>query len=145
MLPLLEVEEAKALLQEAMDWSIWQWLFEKGRVRRMADRGTAALNELDKKVRASWRSDLKKAYRALETQSPNKVDGIEQQIKLAARKVKQAHDEADRARIEAEETFDEAERILSASLAREGARLAIRAYDLREVAIRKAESAARRG
>jgi len=40
----------------------------------------------------------------------------------------------------AEETFDEAERQLSTRLAREGCEKAIRAWDLKEKAISKAEA-----
>ena len=47
------------------------------------------------------------------------------------------------ARMDAEDIFDEAERKLSASLARQGAFKAIEAYDLREKSIRRAEAAAR--
>ena len=43
----------------------------------------------------------------------------------------------------AEQMFDEAEKRLSASMAREASQVAIDAYDLREKAIRKAEAAAR--
>jgi hypothetical protein len=45
--------------------------------------------------------------------------------------------------LDAEDTFDVAEKKLSASLAREGARKAIESWDLREAAIRKAEAAKR--
>ena len=43
-------------------------------------------------------------------------------------------------RLDAEGTFDEAERRLSAAVAREGAQKAIASWELREKAIRKAES-----
>ena len=58
-------------------------------------------------------------------------------------RVKEADDEAETARLDAEDTFDVAEKKLSASLAREGARKAIESWDLREAAIRKAEAAKR--
>jgi len=58
--------------------------------------------------------------------------------------VKQADDEAENARLDAEETFDEAERQLSSSMARQGAEKAIDSWDRREKAIRKAEALARR-
>jgi ribosomal protein S21 len=53
-------------------------------------------------------------------------------------------DEAYRARVKAEETFDNAERQLSTSLAREGCRQAIQSWDLYEKAIRKATELLRR-
>jgi hypothetical protein len=139
---LVAVEEAKALLTEAIDWSIWRWMTEKGRVREVADRGTASLDEAAEATKASWSSDLKKAYRNLEEGQNHRVDP---KIKAAAQRVKEANDEAYRARMDAEQTFDEAERRLSASMAREGARKALLAYDLREKAIRKAEAAGRAG
>ncbi len=62
---------------------------------------------------------------------------------LIAKKVKEADDEAYRARMDAEETFDQAEKQLSTSLAREGCRKAIHSWELHEKAIRKAESVIR--
>ena len=53
----------------------------------------------------------------------------------------QADEEAERARLDAEDTFDEAERRMSTDLAREGAGKALRTYELREAAIRKSEAA----
>jgi len=139
---LAAVEEAKALLTEALDWSVWHWMTEKGRVRQVADRGTASLEEADQEAKASWSVDLKHAYRDLEEGTVHDVDP---KIKAAAKRVKEADDEAYRARMDAEQTFDEAERRLSASMAREGARKAILAFDLREQSIRKAEAAGRAG
>jgi len=121
---------------EAQDWSIWRWLMEKSRVRNAADKGTAALDELEKNVKAGWPKELKAAYKAASRDS-------EDHLAILARRVKDADDRAYRARMDAEETFDEAERRLSAGLAREGARKAILAYELREKAIRRAEAAGR--
>lgn len=140
---LAAVEEAKALLTEAIDWSVWRWMTEKGRVREVVDRGTASLDEADEEAKAScWGADLKKAYRDLEEGTAQDIDP---KIKAAAERVKDADDEAYRARMDAEQTFDEAERRLSANMAREGARKAILAFDLREKSIRKAEAAGRAG
>ena len=63
--------------------------------------------------------------------------------KLIAKKVKEADDEAYRARQDAENTFDEAERQMSTSLAREGCRKAIHGWELHEKAIQKAEAVIR--
>jgi hypothetical protein len=63
---------------------------------------------------------------------------------LVAKKIKEMDDEAYRARVKAEETFDNAERQLSTSLAREGCRQAIQSWDLYEKAIRKATELLRR-
>jgi hypothetical protein len=68
-------------------------------------------------------------------------DGISAEIRLAARQIKQADDHAYRAHMDAEETFDEAEKELSTRLAREGASKAIASWELHESAIRKAEAA----
>ena len=159
MQKLIPVEEAKALMNEAKDWGVWRWLLEKGRVQATADKATDALSDLEKKVKASWSDDLKKAYRELEAQAARDRDarskhqyekakeeamGVDPQIKLAVQRVKEADDKAYNARMDAEQTFDEAERQLSASMAREGAQKAIDSWDLREKAIRKAEALGRR-
>ena len=44
---LPEVEEAKALMNEATEWSVMKWLREKKRVRKVADQANAALDKLD--------------------------------------------------------------------------------------------------
>jgi hypothetical protein len=54
--------------------------------------------------------------------------------------MKDADDEAWGARMDAEKTFDDAEKQLSTSLAREGCRKAIQSWDLHEKAIRKSEA-----
>ena len=161
MQKLIPVEEARALMNvAAKDWGVWRWLMEKKRVRVTADRAVDALAELEAKVKASWSDDLKKAYRELEAEAA--LDGgdpkakrayqkakeeakhVDPQVKLAVQRVKDADDEAYDARMDAEDTFDEAERRLSTDMAREGARKAIESWDLREKAIRKAEALGRR-
>jgi hypothetical protein len=152
MRKLIAVEEARKLLNEGKQWSIWGWLFEKSRVRTIADAGTAALDELEKEVKSGWSDDLKKAYRELQAQAEGgrryakaKEDAkdIDPAVKLAAQRVKEADDLARQARMDAEATFDLAEIRLSGSMAREGADKAIHAYDVREKAIRKAEASTR--
>lgn len=159
MQKLAEVEEAKELMNRAKDWSLWRWLLEKGRVRATADRAVDALEAQEKKVKAAWEDDLRKAYRELEAQAAfesnprskrqyekarEEAKGIDAKTKLAVQRVKEADDEAYDARMDAEETFDEAERRMSADMAREGAQKAIDSWELREKAIRKAEALARR-
>jgi hypothetical protein len=159
MQKLVLVEEAKTLLNEGKRWGVWKWLTEKRRVRETADRGTAALDDLEKKVKSTWSDDLKKAYAELAAEAAledsgaaarrkyekarKEAENVDPKVKLAAARVKEADDEACRARMDAERMFDEAERRLSAGMAREAAQVAIDAYDLREKAIRKAEAAAR--
>ena len=128
-------------------------------MRTTSDRAVDALADLEKKVKASWNDDLKKAYRELEAQASldsnprskrqrekAKQEGknVDPEIKRAVQRVKEADDEAYNARIDAEATFDEAERRLSTDMAREGTQKAINSWDLREKAIRKAEALGRK-
>jgi hypothetical protein len=159
MQKLIPVEEAKKLMNEAIEWSIWRWLLEKRKVRVAADTAVDALNALDKKVKAAWSDDLKKAFRELELEASTngnararqkyekakeEAEDVPAEIKLAVQRVKEADDEAEEARLDAEDTFDEAERRMSADMAREGARKAIASWELREKSIRKAEAVGRR-
>jgi hypothetical protein len=136
MRKLLEVEEAKALMTEAADWSVMKWLREKKRVRKTADKANDALDALNEEVKAGWKEELKAAYKKQDS------SGGDPQIASFVKSVRHADEEAYRARMEAEETFDEAERQLSAAMAREGCRKAIHSWELHEKAIRKAEAAA---
>lgn len=159
MIKLAVVEEAKELMDQARDWSVWRWLLEKKRVRAAADRANEALDNMALKVRASWEDDLKKVYRELEAQdslesnprvkrryekAKEEARLVDARIRLAVERVKQADDEAWRARMDAEQIFEDAERQMSAGLARQGAARAIECWDLREKAIRKAEALAHR-
>jgi hypothetical protein len=125
-------------------------------VRAVADRGTAALDELEKQVKAGWREDLRDAYAELAAPADadddpfaaaerqflqQQAQGLPGHIRALAKRVKEADDVAYRARMTAEETFDLAERRLSATLARRGAEEALAAYDLRYAAIAEAEAA----
>lgn len=158
MKKLIEVEEAKALMTEGQQWSIWRWLIEKRRVRAVADRGTEALDRAEELVKAEWGEDLKAAYAELEAEDSADGDAkakrklakareaaqhIDPALKAVVKRVKEADDIAYTARWDAEDTFDLAEKRLSAGLAKEGARKAIEAYNVRESAIRKAEAAMR--
>jgi hypothetical protein len=145
-----EVETAKALMTEAMTWSVMKWLREKKRVRTTADLANAALDLLSETTKARWSHGLRAAYGELGSQIDGSASGtqrkqlsraIDSDAQLTVKKVKEADDEAYRARMDAEETFDEAERQLSTSLAREGCRKAIHGWELHEKAIRKAEAA----
>jgi hypothetical protein len=141
MQKLAAVEEAKRLMTEAKGWSLWQWLTEKRRVRAAADAATAALDKAEKKVKADWPDDLKKLYRLMGAHVS--VDRGSEALQHVAAQLKKAHDEAYNARMDVEATFDEAERRMSASMAREGAQKAIDSYGLQERAIRKAEAVVR--
>ncbi len=145
MRKLVQVEDAKSLLETAKDWGVWKWLTEKKRVRETADIAWEAFDELEKDVKSAWSKDLQKAYGALGA-SPAKsksAAGGDSRVKATAAKLKEADDEAYRVRMEAERMFDEAEKRMSTSMAREASQVAIDAYNLREKAVRKAEIAGR--
>jgi hypothetical protein len=151
---LVPVEDAKMLLSSARDWSIVRWLAEKRKVRRIADLGTSALDEAERRVKSGWSEELLNAYAELCPPGDDDpfaasefefikqhANGIPESIKQWARRVKEADDKAYEARMTAERTFDDAERKLSAALARRGADEAIQAYELRYTAIAAAETA----
>lgn len=142
---LAAVEDAKALMIEAREWSVWRWLMEKHRVRVAADLANEALAAAEKKVKAGWPDELKKAYSALEkpVSGNGRARALDARLQTAVQRVKKADEEAETAHLDAEATFDEAERRLSAALAREGTGKAIASWELREKAIRKAEALAR--
>lgn len=133
---LKEVEEARALMTEAVDWSVVKWLKEKKRVRKIADAANETLDRTEAKLHQSWDVDLREAY-----EGKNGGRKISAELTRLARGIREAHDAAIQARMDAEATFDKAERRLSASLAREGCHRAIAGWDLHEEAIRKAERA----
>jgi hypothetical protein len=147
MSKLAAVRNAKTLMTEAMDWSVFKWLWEKSSVRQTADDANAALDRLNKKTKSQWGEELKAAYRQMATDGRNKRNHPEQtsfssdpQILQALKTVKEMDDKAHAARMDAEATFDEAERRMSTDLAREGCRKAIRSWELHEKAIRAAEA-----
>jgi hypothetical protein len=121
---LAPVEEAKRLFEEAKDWGVWHWLLEKKRMRQTADAAWAALEECENKVRASL------------------GDGA--RMKAALQELKAADKAAHKAHMDAEAQFDEADRRMSANMAREGAQMAIDAWIMREKFIRKLEALGRK-
>ena len=109
---LIEVEEAKVLMNEAKNWGVWRWLWEKSKVRATADRAVDALAEAERKVKASWSDDLQKAYREVEAlaslngnlkskrryeKAQQEAKDIDPEIKRAVERVKEADDTAERA------------------------------------------------
>jgi hypothetical protein len=143
---LIPVEEAKLLFHEAKDWSVWRWLTEKKRCRSAADRAWEALGESEKQAKSSWSEDLVKAYRAVEAEEKgdNRANGVDPALKTIATRIREADNEAYNAHMDAEDQFDEAEKRLSAAMARQAAQRAIEAWELTEKAIRKAEFAGRK-
>ncbi|HYG98556.1 MAG TPA: hypothetical protein VD837_05440 [Terriglobales bacterium] len=152
MQKLIEVEQARAIMNEAVDWSVMKWLKEKKRVRKAADVANAILDRTNEKTKARWSESLKLAYSELKGEDSDSGNSshrgakqgntkIDSQTRLIAKRVKEADDEAYRARMDAEDTFDLAEKRLSTALAREGCRKAINSWDLHEKAIRTSEEA----
>jgi hypothetical protein len=152
MRKLLEVQDAKELMNEAMEWSTFKWLFEKPRVRQTADRANAALDRLDRAVKAQWSDEVKAIYKEFTEKTkaaarrPGKIEqqpeSADPQISALVERVAEADHAAHRARMDAEDTFDEAERQMSTSLARDGCKKAVRSWELHEKAIRRAEALA---
>lgn len=145
MQKLPEVEAARTLMNEAISWSVLTWLREKKRVRKTADLANAALDEQSLSVKDQWTNGVRAAYEALlrkrnGTNGHPRPNGMDAQATALARKVKEADDSASRARVEAEEAFNQAEKQLSTALAREGCRKAIHSWDLHEKAIQQAET-----
>jgi hypothetical protein len=153
------VEDAKSLLNEAKDWSVWRWLTDKKKVRTAADLAWAALDEAEEKIVASWPEDLRKAWREQEALSAANGDApgkrrrdkakedaaaVDPRIKATAERLKQADREAREARSLAENTFVEAERHMSPGLARDGSKQAVEAFEMRESLMRKFEAAGRK-
>src|SRR5271166_1746431 len=109
MRKLIEVQAAKELMSEAIDWGMFKWLFEKSRVRETADRANDALDRLERSVKAQWSEQLREAARELPAQGvaaarrsqkgPQSLPTIGPELKLLVEKVKEAHDDARRARM----------------------------------------------
>jgi hypothetical protein len=141
---LPEVKAAKALMTEAMDWSVLKWLWEKSKVRQTADDANAALDRLNRKVKAAWPEEFKAAYRQLSARKnhtpPGQSGVASAELLQLVTHVKDLDTQAHSARLDAEKTFDEAERQLNTALAREGCKKAIRSWELHEKAIRAAEA-----
>jgi hypothetical protein len=147
-----EVDEAKALMTEALQWSVMKWLTEKKCVRKTADKANNALWSIQKAAKQRWPEELRSAYEQLAARDGNATgtgrlqskDGaraVDPGVEHLARAVKQLDDEAYAAHIDAEETFDKADKMLSTSKAREGCRKAILSWELYEKAIFRAEAA----
>lgn len=133
MKELTEVERARALMTEAIDWSVMKWLREKKRVRRSADKANEILNEVETKLHEQWGPRFRLVYDKSGAASP--------QTKELANRIRREHEAANRFRMEAETTFDAAEKRLSTAMAREGCRQAIEGWNHHLEAIRLAETA----
>jgi hypothetical protein len=152
MKKLPAVEEARVIMKQGMEWPVWKWLLQKKHVRIIADKAVEAFDEVEANVKAAWSDELKIAYNNLvaEDEKPARRNGkskaakkegapLDAQTVTAIEKVKEADEIAYDARMDAEDLFEEAEKRLSISITKQGAAKALESYDLREVAIRKAE------
>ncbi len=158
MKKLTAVEDARAIMKEGMEWGVWKWLTEKKRVRGVADQARAALDEQEMQVKQHWPEEYKLAYNELVAENggskrPRKAakggktaTAVKTDPKMIAalKAVADADDEAYNAHEDAEEVFAEAERKMSTAGAREGAKMALVAYDKHEAAIKKAEAIAKK-
>lgn len=130
MKSLKEVEQARAIMKEAEDWSVLRWLSHKKKVRRAADAANAALRRQHEEFKAQWPADLHHAYGALSTKE--KADGFGEETVRLAKKLLHADLKANAAHEQAEATFAEAEKKLSTYMARQGCAEALRSWDLLE-------------
>lgn len=141
---LSEVETAKALMSEAITWSVVKWLREKKRVRKTADIANTSLDHLRATIQNNWPDRIRAAYDSLGKRTNGSPrNGIDAEAKTLVKQIKDVDEQAARARSDAEETFDKAEKRLSTSLARAGCRKAIQSWELHEKAIHQAESVIR--
>ena len=143
MRKLPPVEAAKALMNEALKWSVFKWLWHKRRVREAADEANTALDKLDHDIKSRWKREIVTAYQNLVKSgrgSRSETADCDPEILLFAKQVKDADDAAHRARMSVESTFAAAERQWSTKLAREACRQAVRSWELHEKAIRIAET-----
>jgi len=154
MRKLPEVQDAKDLMNEAMEWSSFKWLFEKSKVRQTADRANDALDHQNRAIKARWSNEVKTAFKKLSAskhapgqhvEDNHQPGGANSDLGLLIVEIIKADEAAHRARMKAEEAFEEAERQMSTSLAREGCKKAIHSWELHEKATRKAEALAAAG
>ena len=141
-----EVEEARSLMREAMDWSVFTWLLRKSEVRATADRANASLDRLKRATKSRCSRELRLAYKETEPKADPygsakfTLNAIDPESRILIRRLQDGDDAARAARKDAEETFDDAEKRLSTDLAREGCRKAMRQWELDLKVIRHAEA-----
>jgi hypothetical protein len=138
MKKLPEVETAKTVIMDAMNWSVMKWLREKKSVRAVADEANDAIDRFNQEIKLRWPLNLQSEFQSL-TVNGKFTSGASADNPILT-KIMEADDQAARARADAEETFDEAERQLSTRLAREGCRKAILSWELHEKASAAAEA-----
>ncbi len=145
---LQQLEQAKALMKEATTWSVMKWLREKKRVRATADEANAAVDDLRQRIQQQWPQDVQAQYAAIRQSAPTSaprgkhlsMQANNADLLKRFQSVRKADQEAAAARMDAEKTFDDAEKQLSTRLAREGCQKAIYSWELHERAIQAAAS-----
>lgn len=149
MRKLPEVQDAKDVMNEALDWSTFKWLWEKTRVRQTADRANAVLEHQERAIKGKWSDECKAVYKNLSGKKavPPKTEQeptppSDNHMAILVEKVLEADQAAERARVSAEDIFDQAEKQMSTDLARQGCKKAVHSWELREKAIRRAEAVA---
>jgi hypothetical protein len=135
---LTAVEEARKLFEGAKAWGLWEWLNEKKRARQTAEAAWEALDRYERKVQASWNEDILHGWRGLDT--GRRTNHLDPAIWRALEDLKKSDAAAHKARMDAQARFEEADREMSALLARQGAQMALEAWTLREEFIRRMET-----
>ena len=140
MSKLKEVEQARAIMNEAIDWSVLRWLSEKKKVRRAADAANAALKAEHERSIVQWPAILRRAYDAIAAKE--QTNGLSEEIVRLAKQLHSADVKANDAHEQAEATFAKAEKERSSYVARQGCAEALESWDLLEKANAKAAAAA---
>jgi len=144
-----EVDKAKELMNEAIDWSAFKWLMEKTRLRQAGDAANSALDQLNQSVRSRWNGDAKALYTKLSSMpladrqgqiAAASASANNSELLLLIQKVVEADDAAHTAAMQAQEAFNQAEKQMSIGLAKDGCRKAIYSWELHEQAIGSAEA-----
>lgn len=138
MKKLPQVEIAKTVMMDAMNWSVMKWMREKKSVRAVADEANDAIDRVNQEIKLRWPLNLQSELQVLTSNGKSAYSASGENPIL--RKIMAADDQAARARADAEQTFDEADRQLSTRLAREGCRKAILSWELHEKANAAAEA-----
>lgn len=144
--PMLRaVVEAKRLLEETQQWWPWTWASDlnKIKLRSAIETATNALEREVQKAKHSWSREMQTAYRELRVAPSQRALAsiIDPIIKRAARKLKTAEDELNQATLKAHNIFDEAEKELNPSKARDGALQTAKAIEQHETVLSLANAA----
>jgi hypothetical protein len=92
-----EVQAAKLLMNEAINWSVMQWLREKKRVRATADGANATLDRIRRSIAEQWKDEIKTAYGTLANgngakKTSPKVNGAPSRLPRRSSRLMTKHD-----------------------------------------------------